>query len=48
MTIGAITDHGHQKTAYCGLAFLDADAYPPKYRERLFTGNIHGNCINVD
>jgi putative heme-binding domain-containing protein len=48
MTIGAITDHGHQKTAYCGLAFLDSDAYPPKYRGRLFTGNIHGNCINVD
>jgi putative heme-binding domain-containing protein len=48
MTIGSITDHGHQKTAYCGLAFFDSDAYPPSYRERLYTGNIHGNCINVD
>ena len=33
--IGSITDHGHQKTAYCGLAFLDTDAYPPQFRERI-------------
>jgi putative heme-binding domain-containing protein len=46
--IGAITDHGHQKTAYCGLVFFDSDAYPARYRERLYTGNIHGNCINCD
>lgn len=48
MTIGSITDHGHQKTAYCGIAFLDSDAYPEKYRERIYVGNIHGGCINVD
>jgi putative membrane-bound dehydrogenase-like protein len=48
LKIGAISDHGHQKTAYCGLVFLDSDAYPRPYRERLYTGNIHGNCINRD
>src|SRR5262249_52584434 len=48
MKLGSITDHSHQKTAYCGLAFLDSEAYPPSYRERVYTGNIHGNCINRD
>src|SRR5262249_49015939 len=43
-----ITDHGHQKTAYCGLAFLDTDVYPPQFRERIVVGNIHGGAINVD
>jgi putative heme-binding domain-containing protein len=46
--LGSITDHGHQKTAYCGLVYLDSDAYPVEYRERLYTGNIHGGCINSD
>jgi putative heme-binding domain-containing protein len=46
--LGSITDHGHQKTAYCGLAFLDTDAYPPQFRERVVVGNIHGGAINVD
>jgi putative heme-binding domain-containing protein len=46
--IGGISDHGHQKTAYCGLAYLDGPAYPDAYRDRLYTGNIHGGCINVD
>ena len=46
--IGSITDHGHQKTAYCGLAFLDTDAYPARFRERMVVGNIHGGTINVD
>jgi putative heme-binding domain-containing protein len=46
--LGSITDHGHQKTAYCGLAYLDSDAYPETYRGRFYTGNIHGGCINVD
>ncbi|QDV37350.1 PVC-type heme-binding CxxCH protein [Tautonia plasticadhaerens] len=46
--LGSITDHGHQMTAYCGLAYLDSDAYPEEYRDRLYTGNIHGGCINVD
>jgi putative heme-binding domain-containing protein len=48
LKIGSITDHGHQKTAYCGLAWLDSDAYPEAYRERLYMGNVHGNAINVD
>ena len=48
MPIGSITDHGHQKTAYCGIALLDTDAVPPQYRGRICVGNIHGGCINVD
>jgi putative heme-binding domain-containing protein len=46
--IGSVSDHGHQKTAYCGLAYLDSDAYPEEYRDRLYMGNVHGNCINAD
>jgi putative membrane-bound dehydrogenase-like protein len=46
--IGSITDHGHQKTAYCGIALFDSDAYPEKYRGRIYVGNIHGGCINAD
>jgi putative heme-binding domain-containing protein len=46
--LGSITDHSHQKTAYCGLAYFDSEAYPPAFRHRLYTGNIHGGCINVD
>jgi putative heme-binding domain-containing protein len=45
---GSIVKHKHQKAAYCGLHFFDGDAYPPEYRERLYMGNIHGSCINVD
>ena len=44
----SIVDHKHQKAAYCGITYFDSDAYPEKYRERLFMGNIHGNGINVD
>jgi putative heme-binding domain-containing protein len=46
--LGSIVKHKHQKAAYCGLHFFDSDAYPPEYRERLYMGNIHGGCINVD
>jgi len=46
--IGSITDHGHQKTAYCGISYFDSDVYPEKFRERIYVGNIHGGCINVD
>ena len=46
--LGSITDHGHQKTAYCGIAFLDTDVYPPQFRERICVGNIHGGAINMD
>jgi putative membrane-bound dehydrogenase-like protein len=44
----SIVKHTHQKAAYCGIHFFDSDAYPPQYRERLYMGNIHGGCINVD
>jgi len=46
--IESIVKHKHQKAAYCGLHFFDSDAYPEKYRDKLYMGNIHGNCINVD
>jgi putative membrane-bound dehydrogenase-like protein len=46
--IGSIADHKHQKAAYCGIHYFDSPAYPPEYRGRLYMGNIHGNCINVD
>lgn len=46
--IDSIVKHKHQKAAYCGLAFFDSDAYPEQYREKLYMGNIHGNCINTD
>lgn len=48
MKIGSITDHGHQKTAYCGIVNLDTDAFPAAYRQRICVGNIHGGCVNVD
>lgn len=46
--INSIVKHKHQKAAYCGLHFFDSDAYPPEFREKLYMGNIHGNCINSD
>ncbi len=44
----SIVDHQHQKAAYCGIHYFDSDAYPEPYRKRLYMGNIHGNCLNVD
>ncbi len=46
--IGSIVEHRHQKAAYCGLHYLESDVYPAAYNRRLYMGNIHGNCINVD
>src|SRR5262249_54817680 len=46
--IGSIVKHRHQKAAYCGLHYFDSDAYPEKYRGKLYMGNIHGGCVNVD
>lgn len=46
--LGSITDHGHQKTAYCGIARLSSDQFPPQYRDRICVGNLHGDCINMD
>jgi len=46
--IESIVNYKHQKAAYCGLHYFDSDAYPPQYAGRLYMGNIHGGCINVD
>jgi len=46
--IDSIVKHKHQKAAYCGIHYFDSDAYPEKYRGKLYMGNIHGGCINVD
>ena len=46
--IDAMPQDKHQKAAYCGIHWFDSDAYPEKYRQKLYMGNIHGNCINVD
>ncbi|GIX03761.1 MAG: hypothetical protein KatS3mg113_0767 [Planctomycetaceae bacterium] len=46
--IDSIVKHKHQKAAYCGITWFDSDAYPPEYRRKLYMGNIHGGCINVD
>ncbi len=46
--IGSIVKHKHQKAAYCGITFFDSDAYPAEFRDKLYMGNIHGNCINCD
>jgi putative membrane-bound dehydrogenase-like protein len=46
--IRSIVDHTHQKAAYCGMTWFDSDAYPAEYRNTLYMGNIHGNCINAD
>ncbi len=46
--IESIVDHAHQLAAYCGLHYFDSPAYPDQYRNRLYMGNIHGGCLNVD
>ena len=46
--IESIVQHKHQKAAYCGITWFDSDVYPAEYRGRLYMGNIHGNCVNVD
>lgn len=46
--IESIVKHKHQKAAYCGIHYFDSDAYPAEYRDKLYMGNIHGNCLNVD
>lgn len=44
----SIVDHKHQMAAYCGITYFDSAAYPEKYRDKLYMGNIHGGCLNVD
>ncbi len=46
--IESIVKHKHQKAAYCGITWFDSDVYPEQYRKKLYMGNIHGGCINVD
>lgn len=46
--IDSIVSHKHQKAAYCGIHYFDSDAYPAAYRDKLYMGNVHGGCINVD
>ena len=46
--IESIVKHKHQKAAYCGIHYFDSDAYPAGFRDKLYMGNIHGGCINVD
>jgi putative membrane-bound dehydrogenase-like protein len=46
--IESIVKHNHQKAAYCGIHYYDSDVYPAEYRNVLYMGNIHGNCINAD
>lgn len=47
-SLGSIVRHKHQKAAYCGIHYFDSDAYPEQYRDKLYMGNIHGNCVNSD
>lgn len=44
----SIVQHKHQREAYSGIELYDSDVYPQEYRGKLFLGNIHGNCLNVD
>lgn len=44
----SIVKHQHQMAAYCGIEYFDSAAYPESYRNKLYMGNIHGGCINVD
>lgn len=44
----SIVKHKHQMAAYCGIEYFDSDAYPKSFRDKLYMGNIHGGCINVD
>jgi putative heme-binding domain-containing protein len=46
--IESIVKHKHQLAAYCGIHYFDSDAFPEQYRHKLYMGNIHGGCINVD
>lgn len=46
--IDSIVKHKHQMAAYCGIHYYDSDAYPAEFRQKLYMGNIHGGCVNVD
>lgn len=44
----SIVKHKHQMAAYCGIEYFDSEAFPQAFRNKLYMGNIHGGCINVD
>lgn len=44
----SIVEHKHQLAAYCGIHYFDSDAYPERYRDKLYMGNVHAGAINVD
>jgi putative heme-binding domain-containing protein len=46
--LGSIVDFHHQKAAYCGLQYIDSDAFPAQYRDKFVMGNLHGSCLNLD
>ncbi len=46
--LSSIVNYKHQQAAYCGINWFDSPAYPKEFREKLYMGNIHGSCINVD
>ena len=43
-----VTAHEHGSTALCGLAWYEADQYPPEYKGRMFLGNVVTNRVNSD
>ncbi len=44
----SIVDHSHFRAAYAGVQVYQADAYPAEWRDTIFIGNIHGNCVHQD
>ena len=43
-----VTRHDHGSTGLCGLAWYEADQFPPAFQGRLFLGNVVTNRINAD
>ncbi len=45
--IGTIADHRH-RSAHGGARIYLSDAFPPRYRDRIFMANIHEHAVLVD
>jgi putative heme-binding domain-containing protein len=41
-------NHDHGSTALCGLAWYEADQFPPEFKHTMFLGNVVTNRINFD
>lgn len=41
-------NHDHGSTALCGLAWYEADQFPPEFKDTMFLGNVVTNRINFD